>query len=381
MEPPAGPAQMNRVGAATSAGRARLERLARPLAARLTRRWPPRSRLFLVGEGVGWSIDHDLAELARITHRLGITTADRRLLHASRHQAAFYGSHFTLLREPWRPPDHGLATAYFHGRPGTPGMPEFDEAYRVLSAHHSEVDRLQVTHAEMEDVVLSTGIDPAKVFRIPIGVDLPLFTPATAEARAAVRADLGIPGGAFVVGSFQKDGVGFGRGSEPKLVKGPDVLVAALRRVRARVPELHVMLTGIARGYMRDELDRLGIPWTHRYVARYEQIAPLYHALDVAVVSSRQEGGPKAVLESMAAGIPLVSTRVGQATDLVEDGVDGWLVDVEDDEALADRIVAVAGGAASAELLARARATAEAHAYHRQLPLWRDFFKRFVAIG
>jgi glycosyltransferase involved in cell wall biosynthesis len=352
---------------------------ARLVAPVLTRRWRPRSRLFLVGEGVGWSIDHDLRELGRLAERLGIAVADRRLLGVTRGQAAFYGSHFTLLREPWRSVPHALATAYFHGRPGTPGMPEFDDAYRMLSTHHHEVERIQVTHAEMHDLVLSTGIDVAKVFRIPIGVDLALFDPVTPTTRAGARAELGIPGDAFVVGSFQKDGVGFGRGDEPKLVKGPDVLVRALALVHDRVPELHVLLTGIARGYVQDELGRLGIPWTYRYAARYEDVPSVYRAVDVTVVSSRQEGGPKAVLESMAAGVPLVSTRVGQAADLVADGSNGWLVDVEDAEALAERMIGVAQGAASAEVLACARATAEANAYERQLPLWRDFFDGFVA--
>jgi glycosyltransferase involved in cell wall biosynthesis len=354
---------------------------ARLVAPVLTRRWQPRSRLFLVGEGVGWSVDHDLRELARLAARLGVHVADRRLLGVTRGQTAFYGSHFTLLREPWSGSTNALATAYFHGRPGTPGMPEFDDAYRVLTAHHAEVERIQVTHAEMLDVVLSTGIDSAKVFRIPIGVDIGLFSRVSPAARRSVRLELGIPAGAFVVGSFQKDGVGFGRGDEPKLIKGPDVLVDALAMIRARVPELHVLLTGIARGYVQDELDRLGIPWIYRHAARYEDVPYLYRAVDVTVVSSRQEGGPKAVLESMATGVPLVSTRVGQAVDLIADGSNGWLVDVDDSEALAARVIDVAGGAASPELLARARETAEANAYERQLSLWRAFFEGFVSIG
>jgi glycosyltransferase involved in cell wall biosynthesis len=353
----------------------------RRVAPLLTRRWPPRSRLFLVGEGIGWSIDHDLRMVGSLAVSLGANVADRRLLALSSGQAAFYGSQFTLLREPWSPAPHGLATAYFHGRPGTPGMPEFDEAYRVLAAHHEEVDRLQVSHKEMEEVVLSTGIDPAKVFRIPIGVEVGLFTPQTPAARVAARAKLGIAESAFVVGSFQKDGIGFGRGTRPKLVKGPDVLVAALACVRESVPELHVLLSGMARGYVQDELDRRRIPWTQRRVARYDDMPRLYEAVDVTVVSSRQEGGPKAVLESMAAGVPLVSTRVGQASDIIVDGENGWLVDVEDVEALEERIVAVATGAASAGLLTRARATAEKNAYERQRPKWRAFFEGFVALG
>jgi glycosyltransferase involved in cell wall biosynthesis len=348
---------------------------ARRIGAAVTGRWKPRSRLFLVGEGAGWSIDHDLAELAGVARRLGIRVADRALLNAAKGQAAFYGSQFTLLREPWDPAPHALATAYFHGRPGTPGMPEFDECYAVLRARHTELDRVQVTHAEMHELALSSGIEPAKVFRIPIGVDLACFTRQSPELRAAARAALDLPATAFVVGSFQKDGVGFGEGLEPKAIKGPDVLLATLARVRELVPELHVLLSGPARGFVRRGLDELGIPFVHRSLDRYEELATLYAALDAYVVPSRQEGGPKAVLEAMASGIPVVSTRVGQAAELIVDGVNGRLVDVEDSETLASALVEAGG---EPGLVAAGLETAAANSYAAQLPLWWRFFDGFV---
>jgi glycosyltransferase involved in cell wall biosynthesis len=354
-----------------------IRRLVRPAAATLTRQWPPRSRLFLIGEGANWSVDHDVRELGQIAARLGVRIAPRRLLSASQGQAAFFGSHFSLLREPWQARPHGLATAYFHGRPGTPGMPEFDEAYDVLRAHHPALCRVQVTHAEMHELVLSSGIEPAKVFRIPIGVNLSYFAPQTAASRAAVRADLGLPGEAFVVGSFQKDGVGWGDGNEPKLIKGPDLLLEALRLLRERVPELHVLLTGPARGYVRRGLTELAIPNACRRLERYEETARLYSALDAYVVPSRQEGGPKGVLEAMASGVPVVSTKVGQAAEIVRDGENGWLVEVDDAEAIAGRLAdpdlrRVTGAGLE---------TARAFSYEAQLPLWRAFFDGFVALA
>jgi len=48
------------------------------------------------------------------------------------------------------------------------------------------------------------------------------------------------------------------------------------------------------------------------------------------MVTSREEGGPKAILESMACGVPLISTKVGMAEDIIEDGENGFLVDIED---------------------------------------------------
>ena len=351
--------------------------LARSLTGAYTGHWPPHSRLFLVGEDARWSIDHDMRELAAIATRLGARVARRRLLAGSRDQAAFYGSQFTLLREPWHAPRHRLATAYFHGRPGTPGYPEFDECFQILVRHHEELSRVQVTHAEMHELVLASGIDPAKVFRIPIGVDVGLLRPRTAEARAAVRRKLGLPQGAFVVGSFQKDGVGLRDGLEPKAVKGPDVLIAALAALRARVPELHVLLSGPARGYVRRELERLQVPYRHRLVERYEDLDDLYASLDAYVVASRQEGGPKGVLEAMACGVPVVSTRVGQAAELIRDGLNGRLVDVEDAEALGD---ALADPGLSSYVRAGLE-TAAANSYEKQVPLWREFLAGFVECG
>ena len=106
---------------------------------------------------------------------------------------------------------------------------------------------------------------------------------------------------------------------------------------------------------------------------------PLYHALDVYLVSSRQEGGPKAVLESMAVGVPLVTTRVGQATDLVRHGENGWMVDVEDAAGLARWAAhALSAGPALDAVVAEGRRAAEANSYETQLPAWARFFDGFV---
>lgn len=345
----------------------------------VTAGWAPRSQLFLVGEGAGWVIDYELRRLAETAGALGACVAPRWLLNASNGQAAFFGSQFALLREPWSPPRHALATAYFHGRPGTPGEPVFDTCYEALRARHGELDRVQVSHSEIHELVLSSGIDPAKVFRIPIGIDGASFRPPDASSRADARAELGLPQGAFVVGSFQKDGVGFGEGREPKAIKGPDVLLEALRALGPRVPELYVLLTGPARGYVREGLERLGIPYRHRNVDRYVELGGLYQALDAYVVPSRQEGGPKGVLEAMASGVPVVTTRVGQAMDLVRHGENGWMVEVEDAEGLAHWLAHVASRPADVEaVVAAGLETARANNYQAQLPLWRAFLDGFV---
>src|SRR5439155_22133342 len=221
--------------------------------------------------------------------------------------------------------------------------------------------------------------EPDRVFRIPLGVDLERFPLSSPGARLRSRPRLGLPASAFVVGSFQKDGVGWGEGLEPKLIKGPDVLVDAVERLRRIVPELAVLLTGPARGWVRRELERRGIPHWHVFARSREELASAYRALDVYLVTSRQEGGPKAALEAMASGIPLVSTGVGQVPELVEHGRSGFLVDVEDVEGLAYWASRVYGATEDAKAVSAAgRATAEMFALERLDVRWAELLRGFV---
>jgi glycosyltransferase involved in cell wall biosynthesis len=344
-----------------------------------TAAWPEASRLFVVGDEFGWSIDDDAARLTAAAHRLGYDVAPSGWARFASRQAVFHPDHFGALRPRWLESSHRLGLSYFHGRPGTAGYPEFDEAFETLRRHANRVDRVQVTHPEMHELVLAAGVPPERVFRIPIGIDLAHFPLGGDSARALARSELGIPETAFVVGSFQKDGVGLGEGLEPKFVKGPDTLVATLAALDASVSDLYVLLTGLARGYVRAQLDRLRIPHRHVLVDSRAELARAYHALDVYLVTSRQEGGPKGVLESMATGVPLVTTRVGQAPELVEDGSNGLLADVDDFDALTNAMLRIRD---EEELRARLRAagrpTAEAYADERLDERWAELLDGFV---
>jgi len=344
-----------------------------------TAAWTEASRLFVVGDEFGWSIDDDAARLSATARRLGYEVAPSAWARHARNQSVFHPDHFGALRPRWLESSHRLGFSYFHGRPGTPDYPEFDDAYETLRRNAARIDRVQVTHEEMHGLVVSAGVEPAKVFRIPIGVDLAHFPPVQDGARAEARRQLGLPQTAFVVGSFQKDGVGLGEGVEPKLVKGPDVLVATLERLRATIPDLAVLLTGPARGYVRKELERVGIPYRHAFLGSREELSQAYAAVDAYLVTSRQEGGPKAVLEAMASGVPLVTTRVGQAPDLVEHDRNGFLADVDDAEALAGAVQRVHDdGAVRERLRGPARATAEAYADERLDDRWAALLDGFV---
>ena len=341
------------------------------------RGWTPYSRLILMSDAPAWVLAYEMEEIGELARCLRITTVDAALWPYAKHQSVFYASHLSLLvGDQWQQPNR-LGMAYMHGKPGT-GHAEFDRTFDVLRRHHERFERIQATHSEMFEVILQSGIAPEKVALIPLGVNPQIFQRVTSFERAAARKRFGIPEHARVVGSFQKDGVGWGEGLEPKLVKGPDLFLAVVDQLRSSVPDLFVLLSGPARGYVMAGLRRLGVPFAHDYVADPRALAPLYHATDVCIVASRQEGGPKAVLEAMSCGVALVTTRVGQAMDLVRHAENGWIVNVEDADGLARWAGQVLREGAPATVLDAARATAEANRYDAQLPLWDRFLDGFV---
>jgi glycosyltransferase involved in cell wall biosynthesis len=347
-----------------------------------TARWPEHSRLFALGDRGGWSVDADATHLASAARRLGFEIGPARWAPFAERQSVFLASHYEALAPRWLASSHRLGTAYLHGRPGTPGHPEFDASFEALRRNPDRLSRIQVTHGEMHELVLEAGVEPGRVFRVPIGIDIESFPLVDVERRDSARLLLDLSDDAFVVGSFQKDGVGWGEGLEPKLIKGPDVLVAALDAVHARAPELVVVLTGPARGYVRVELERRGIPSRHLLATSRGELARAYQALDVYVVPSRQEGGPKGVLEAMATGVPLVTTRVGQAPELVDHGRNGFLVDVEDAEAIADAVVRLRDDPTRCDAVTvSGRQTAEQYAYELLDPAWGKLLDGFVLRG
>jgi glycosyltransferase involved in cell wall biosynthesis len=342
--------------------------------------WKPYSRLILYGDSAGWVLDWEMRELKTTCAKLGVPVVKPLWKHARAPQSIFFSNQFFLQHEDWLSLlPHRIGLAYFHGLPQT-GDEDFDGVYRGLQKYHEKLSRIQVSHTEMRDAILQTGIDPSKVFLIPIGINLNFFPFRTVEMKRNARAELGIPHSAFVVGSFQKDGVGWGDGMEPKLIKGPDVFVEIMKWLKKDVPELFVLLSGPARGFVKKMLEDAGIPYWHGYLKSYPDIATMFQALDLYVVASRQEGGPKAILESMATGVPLVTARVGQAMDLVRHCENAFMTDVEDVDALASYALRVYRSSQTdlQPMLVAGRKTAEANSYESQVPLWAEFMKGFV---
>jgi L-malate glycosyltransferase len=164
---------------------------------------------------------------------------------------------------------------------------------------------------------------PESVLVLENGVDLERFRdlpplkarPASAELRVGVVANL-------------------------RPVKGLDVFVQAAARVHARHPR--AVFTVAGEGELRTELEQRaaaeGLAEHFALPGSVGDVSGFLAGLDVAVLCSHAEGMSNALLEYMAAGRAIVSTRVGAAAELIADGVHGLLVPPGDAEKLADAI-------------------------------------------
>jgi glycosyltransferase involved in cell wall biosynthesis len=245
-----------------------------------------------------------------------------------------------------------FVTTFFHGKPDD--GPQVARHIDAFLASVPRLDRIVASATLVRNRLVTWGVPPEKIAVIPIGCETDRFLPPTPEQRRIARKRFGIRPDDIAIGSFQKDGEGWGSGDTPKLIKGPDVFLAAVERLAKDVP-VFVLLGGPARGYVRSGLERLGIRYAYHYAPDREELAKLYHPLDLYLVTSREEGGPMALMESMSSHVPVVSTRVGMAPDLIEDGINGALVEVGDVDALVARAKAMLASPDRLAALAAAR--------------------------
>ena len=122
----------------------------------------------------------------------------------------------------------------------------------------------------------------------------------------------------YIVGSFQRDTEGSDLLS-PKLSKGPDQLIQILNEINTKDNNLnlHVLLAGKRRQYIIEQLKINKIRFTYFEMINFKLLNELYNCLDLYIVSSRIEGGPQSVVECAQAKVPIVSTDVGNASNIL----------------------------------------------------------------
>ncbi|MDQ2805593.1 MAG: glycosyltransferase [Chloroflexota bacterium] len=185
------------------------------------------------------------------------------------------------------------------------------------------------------------------------GVDTAQF--AGHAVTPAIRRTLGLDPTALLIGSV-------GRLSADK--GGQDVLIRAVAQLRQTQPQVGLVFIGD--GPLRPSLTglaaQLGQTAAVQFTGVRPDVAQLLGALDLFVLPSLHEALPIAVLEALAVGLPVVTTRVGGVPEVVQDGVTGVLVPPGDAAALAAalaRLIADPAGAARLAAAGQARVRAD----------------------
>lgn len=165
----------------------------------------------------------------------------------------------------------------------------------------------------------------ARFVSIASGVELERFRAPSLGSE--VRAALGLPPDAFLIGSVGR--------LEP--VKGHMYLLEAFTTLAPRFPNLFLALAGEGElsGALRDFARGSGFSDRMRFLGWREDIPALVHAFDLFALPSLNEGMGRALVEAMAASLPIVAARAGGISEVLAGGAAGLLVEAADAGALA----------------------------------------------
>lgn len=144
-----------------------------------------------------------------------------------------------------------------------------------------------------------------------------------------------------------------------RAVKGHDVLVEAAAKVLQRFPHARFQVAGEVLEpefflRLQSRLGELGIADSFTFLGGVTDLPPVFQQADLFVLPSRSEGFSNAILEAMAASLPVVATDVGGNGEAVRDGQTGSIVPAEDPAVLAEAISALLADPASMKAMGRA---------------------------
>jgi glycosyltransferase involved in cell wall biosynthesis len=286
---------------------------------------------------------------------------------------------------------HSPAGTIYAAGSQIPGVPSGGLKLAMLRLAEQVAGRcttwLTTLSQDERDICIRLGLSRAdNTVVIPNGIDLAAFRPLEGD-RVDVRREFGIDGEALLVLSV-------GRLSKEK---GHDVLIEAFAQVADRLPRARLMMVGD--GPERKALEEksrcpsleslsgrwgrggLGQPGTANsarvlFPGHRDDVARLLAAADLFVLPSRYEGFGLAVLEALAAGVPVIASRVGGVPEIIRDGIDGRLVPGGDAGALAEAIAGLFADAAARDRLGQAgQRRAQAFSREKMLAMYYQLYE------
>jgi len=216
-------------------------------------------------------------------------------------------------------------------------------------------DRLIAISPEVRDDLVRFGVGvEEKIPIIPLGFDLTLFQRCE-RYRGELRKELGITPDYKLVGIVGR--------IFP--VKNHRLFLEAAGLVKSARDKVHFVVVGD--GQLRRQMEELAEQFELRSSVTFtgwrRDLPRIYADLDLLVVSSISEGTPVVAIEAMAAGCPVVGTKVGGMSSLIDDGRTGLLVESRDRTGLARRILEMLENPAVAARMAHAAREEVSHRF------------------
>jgi len=277
---------------------------------------------------------------------------------------------FILPVTPWQK----YYLDYFHG--GIYGEKEFESNLFSIYKSQKRIQGIRVIAETYRQLLIERNIDPKLIHKIPLSVDTKNYYPLEDLEKINLRREFNIPINSHLIGSFQKDGSGWGEGLDPKLIKGPDIFVKTISLLKKDIKNLLVILTGPSRGYIKEKLREINVNYRHFQADDISLRAKLYNLLDGYLITSREEGGPNSFLEAMACGIPVVTTKVGHTIDIGEDGKDSFLVDSFEPKKISEYYLRIFDIKNDEIFTKDIRKKALLYSNGNNLKIWKNFFNK-----
>jgi glycosyltransferase involved in cell wall biosynthesis len=268
------------------------------------------------------------------------------VLHTHNYMANYYGALAVPIAAPARLVNtrHGMAFVRRERRR--------ERLFRVSLLRTAVVT---VVCESTRDYVIANRIVPRRLARVvPSGIRVDAFAHGSAEARTAARERLGVPAGAFVVGTVGR------------LVDDKDHALLVDAFARLTVPRPHARLVVVGDGERRETLATqiagLGVRTAVLLTGDRDDIPALLPAFDVFAMTSRNESYSIALLEAAAAGLPAVASDVGGNREIVQHGSTGLVVTDRSPEVFARALESLADAPeVRARMGAQARRWVEEH--------------------
>lgn len=209
---------------------------------------------------------------------------------------------------------------------------------------------IAISDIQKEELSAQYRICPAEQIKvIPLGLDLDKFSQRPSAQRAAFRAAYGIAAGEVAIGIVGR--------IVP--VKNHGLFVAAAAQVAAQAGtriRFIIIGDGDVRPALEAQIAQAGL--SYQYVPTpmpsaatvictswIHDMAPVMAGLDVVALTSHNEGTPLSLIEAQAAGVPVVSTRVGGVADVVPDGKSGFITEAGNVEQFSNALLRLANDA------------------------------------